>query len=208
MSKLSKEKQNQILAVAVGSLTVAVALYFVVIQGQTGSLTVTQRRTAEIRGKIDQATGFVRQAGVVAKRLEELKDAVGQKESTMVPDRDSYDWMLRTIRNFEQNRRSVGVRPLNIEQPKMEEMGMIPNFPYKAAVFHATGQGFFHEFGRFLADFENKFRYYQVINLEISPGGATAPGGGLAPLTEADGELLQFKFDIVAPVKSTVVPAK
>jgi Tfp pilus assembly protein PilO len=199
MSKLSKEKQNQIAVVAVGSLAVAVGIYFVLIQGQLDSIALTQRKTTDIRNKLDQASGYVRQALTVSNRLAETRSLLTEKEATLVPDSgDPYDWMIRNITSFAQSHR--GVFSVTMVRPKIGDVEMIPGFPYKAATFHVSATGFFHEFGRFLADFENKYRYYQIINLEIAPCGPVVPGGALTPLTGADGELLQFQFDIVAPI--------
>jgi hypothetical protein len=48
--------------------------------------------------------------------------------------------------------------------------------------------GYYHEFGKFFADFENAFPYFIIQNVEIAPSG------------QAEGqEKLSYTFDIVAP---------
>jgi hypothetical protein len=163
-----------------------------------------ERELTGLKATIDQATASVRQAQILDKVLHDLQTQLADKEAFM-PDGDNYDWMLRNIRSFEQDRRSPF--KLEIEQPKFESMGIFPKFPYKAAVFHVSGRGFYHDLGKYLSDFENKFRYYQVANLEIKPGS----GGGPVPLMvvgEFEGEMLQFSFDIITPVKAAATATK
>lgn len=199
MNKLSKEKQSRIALVGLCSVGISVGLYFLVVKNQLDTLAVSVSKTAEIRSKVDQANSFLKQSATLEKKLAGISDELNQREADMVPDRDTYDAMLKTIRAFEVSR--TGVFPLVIDQPRTNELQMLPKFPYKAAIFHATGRGFYHEFGRFIADFENTFRLSQIVNLDVAPAGLTSSGMGGAPLTQTDAEILVFNFDIIVPIK-------
>jgi len=51
-------------------------------------------------------------------------------------------------------------------------VGNLPKFPYQAATFGVKLSARYHDFGRFLADFENEFPYLRVKNLEVAPEAA------------------------------------
>jgi len=65
------------------------------------------------------------------------------------------------------------------------------NFPYKQMRFTLTGVAYYHDLGKFIADFENKFPHCRVVNLS-----ADAPGS-----MSANGERLNFRMDIITLVK-------
>jgi hypothetical protein len=70
----------------------------------------------------------------------------------------------------------------------MGDVDLIPNFPYKQVKFSLTGTAYYHDLGKFIADLENNFPHIRVVNLAIGSNG--------------DSELLSFRVDIVALVKS------
>jgi hypothetical protein len=72
------------------------------------------------------------------------------------------------------------------------DVGVFPTFPYQAAAFGVRGKGYYHDIGKFVADFENSFPYMRIQNLELAPdGGAQA----------ADDETIQFRMEIVTLIK-------
>ena len=74
------------------------------------------------------------------------------------------------------------------------DVNLLPDFPYKQATFTVAGTARFHDFGRFLADFENEFPHVRVVNLSLD---ANTPAGG------EDAETLNFKMEIVTLIKPT-----
>ena len=71
------------------------------------------------------------------------------------------------------------------------EVGLFTKFPYRAAVFTLRGTAYFHDFGRFVADFENKFPHIRIQNIELEPANS-ANGNGAE-----ESEQLAFKMEIV-----------
>jgi hypothetical protein len=69
---------------------------------------------------------------------------------------------------------------------------MLPNFPYKQATLTIGGTAHFHDFGKFVADFENQFPYMRLMNVTLEPA-----SGVLA----ADKERLSFRMEIATLVK-------
>ncbi len=101
---------------------------------------------------------------------------------------DLYDWMIQTL-NKSKLSHAVDLPQISRETPC--EAGTFSQFPYKAAAFIVGGTAFYHDFGRFLADFENQFPYLRVQNLELEP----------AAVRGEDSEKLHFKMEFVTLVK-------
>jgi Tfp pilus assembly protein PilO len=70
------------------------------------------------------------------------------------------------------------------------DMTMLPNFPYKQASMTVAGKAHYHDLGRFLADFENRFPHIRILNLGLDVDG-----------NPQEVEMLAFRMDIVTLVK-------
>ena len=101
---------------------------------------------------------------------------------------DLYAWTYDTIRRF---KGAYHVEIANPGQPAPGDCDLLGNFPYKQIRFSLTGTGYYHDLGKFVADFENKFPHCRVLNLSMDPAGNTA----------SPGERLNFRMDIAALVK-------
>ena len=104
---------------------------------------------------------------------------------------DLYSWMYNTIKNFKSGYR------VNIPQFGNVDSGnttLLYNFPYKQVRIPVSGSAFFQDFGKFLADFENRFPYFRIENLVLEPAAGTEK--------EGDREMLGFKIEIIALVNS------
>jgi hypothetical protein len=105
---------------------------------------------------------------------------------------DLYSWTINAIRQFKQPYKVEIPQFSQIEGPK--DTTALPHFPYQQATLTIGGNAFFYDFGRFLADFENRFPFVRIENLSLEPMPAT--GGA-----KAEAERLQFRLDIVTLVK-------
>ena len=79
-----------------------------------------------------------------------------------------------------------------IGQPAVEEVDLLPGVPYKQARIILSGSGYFHDIGKFLADFENTFPHMRIVNLKIDPYTGAAGAGS---------EKLSFRTEVVVLVK-------
>jgi len=85
---------------------------------------------------------------------------------------------------------------------------VLPKFPFQSATFGVKISGRFHDFGAFLAKFENKFPYMRVqnIELELEGAGKGASKESVPQETEASAsEPLAITMRIVTLVKPSVV---
>jgi len=96
-----------------------------------------------------------------------------------------YSWTYGTMRQFKQQYK---VEIPEIGPPRVGEVDLLPDFPYKQITFSITGKAFYHDLGKFVADFENAFPHAQLVNLVISPVGG-------------ESEQLSFSMDVIALVK-------
>ena len=105
------------------------------------------------------------------------------------PHGDLYSWTYNTIRLF---KTPYQVDIPEIGHPDVGPVDLFPSFPFKQVKFTITGTAYYHDLGKFIADFENTYPHIRVVNLQIQPADA------------ADGaEKLSFRMDIIALVKST-----
>jgi hypothetical protein len=109
---------------------------------------------------------------------------------------DYYTWAIQLLLEHVRDRHQV--RIIETTRPVKGEVGLLAQFPYQAAVFTVRGVGHYHDFGKFLADFENSFPYFRVQNLSLTPGSESGTDTSVAGSGE---ENLSFRMEIVALIK-------
>jgi hypothetical protein len=196
MNKLSKEKKQQIIAVLVGALVVVGCLWYFVIDGQRQGIASRTRDIDDTEKKID-----------AAKKLKDKKDkaeadlAATSKKLDAIQDTmasgDLFFWVINTVsKEFKAGPPPHKVDIKNITKEELIRVGILPDFPYQGAKYIVTGAAYYHDLGRFVAEFENTFPYFHIRNLDLAPN----EGG-----TPDEAEKLSFRLEIVALVKP--VPA-
>jgi hypothetical protein len=130
----------------------------------------------------------VKNAVRIESDLAEAKQTLTQLESDVGPSGDLYSWVIGTVRTFK--------APYKVEIPQFSQIGpitemtMLPGFPYKQASMTVAGKAHYHELGRFLADFENRFPHIRILNLGLD-----------VDATPQESEMLAFRMDVVTLVK-------
>lgn len=196
---LSPEKKQHMVAVGMGTLLGLCAVYFLLIAPAREALGKLHVQTAEAEKKYADADRLVKRTQAVQEELEKLEERLAAIEAGMV-DSDPVQWIRSTEIKFRSQ------APYKVEIPNFPfrgqgEMAMIPEFPYKAANYLFSGSAYYHDFGRYLADWENQFPYMRVLNMEITPDD---PG----PFATAadDRERLNFTFEVSVLVKPSKRP--
>ncbi len=190
MPRLTKEKRDRILLVVVGTVAVVALVWFFLISAQQRSLAGTRQQVAEFDKKLSDAERTLKQAGYIQAELDAARQHLEGLEANMAPA-DKFTWINLTLNRF---RLPYHVEIAEFGQPVEGEVEMLPKFPYKAATCTIRGNGFYHDLGKFFADFENSFPYIRLQNLELEPSFSTSG---------EDSEKLTFRIDIVALVKPT-----
>ncbi|HTY86690.1 MAG TPA: hypothetical protein VMB80_04435 [Candidatus Acidoferrum sp.] len=186
MKRLSKEKRNQLIIVVVATLAVLGLIYFGLIQRQYSSLEKIHKAKKEADAKLVSIRNTITNAAVVTNELSGNSVILAQTEQDMASG-DLYSWTFNTLRRFRQPYR---IEIPEVGQPVVGDMDLLPAFPYRQIRFTVSGTGFYHDLGKFIADFENNFPHARLINLVVEPVSGTDGG-----------EKLAFKMDIVALVK-------
>jgi Tfp pilus assembly protein PilO len=195
MKHLPKEKRDKLILVAVGTLALLAGLYWGVVRVQRETLVALAARHKDEEGKVGNAQRLANSTVELKAKLEVVNEKLKAVESTM-PSGDMYSWIILTINSFKDN----GGYKVEIPQFSREvpgEVGILAKFPYRAAVFHVRGTAFFHDFGRFVSDFENTFPYMRIQNIDLEPAGNSAAASRDGTFNPEDAEKLAFRFEIV-----------
>lgn len=187
MKNLSKDKRDRIVLIGIGATMLIALAWYMVISAQNKKLANTRKQIAEQQTKIEGARRLVGSAQTIEGKLSASADKLRQLEADMASG-DMYSWVILKVNQFRTNY-SVDIPQFSREVKG--EVGILPNYPYKAATFTLRGTAFFHDFGKFLAGLENAFPYLRVQNLELEPA------SGSAATTSDDPEKLAFRMEIV-----------
>ena len=191
MKKLSKEKRNQLILVVMLTTMGVAGLWFGLIYTQQQRISQLEQIKTGVAGQLAQ----IEQAGKNADRLEaELEQAT--KELTRVEDEmasgDLYGWMLKTVGLLKLQHK---VEIPSLSPPEVKDVNLLSKFPYKQASYGIGGTAYFHDLGKFVADVENQYPYFRLVNLDLSPE---------ASLSSGDKEIrerLTFRMDVITLIK-------
>ena len=192
MTKTSKEKRNQVVLVLLIT-AMGLAGYWFAVTGAQRSIRTAQKGSKQAaQDKLDKIQKEIKNADKIEADMLEATKALAKLEEDMASG-DLFAWMVNKLRVFK--------LPYKVEcgQPSPPELkdsiALIPKFPYKLAVFGINGTGYFHDLGKFIADFENHFPYSRIINVDIQPEPA------LVVSDKEPREKLSFKMEIVTLIK-------
>lgn len=194
--KLSKEKQKHLILVVVLAIGILNGLGFGLVRHQYEKIKLLAEKRTTASKKLKQMQDEIKRAETVEAELKEVKQALATQEQDMASG-DLYAWMINTIRTF-----TPGYK---VEIPQFSpvsslgDVNLMPNFPYKQASVTVAGTSHFHDFGKFLSDFENQFPHVRIVNLRIDANPTATPGAGPSGSQES----ISFAMEIVALVKST-----
>jgi len=186
-SKLPKEKRKNLVLVVLVTLAILAGLGFGLIRPQYNSLKRLAGDKVKAEKQYQQMQAAVQHADQLVAELNWAKTALGTMEKD-VASGDLYSWVISTLRAFKV--------PYQVDLPSFSPIGprspmsLIPNFPYEQASITVAGRAHFHDFGRFVADFENQFPHIRVLNLDLD-----------LDTVSTQPEMLSFKMDIVTLVK-------
>lgn len=196
MKNLPKEKRDRLILLVLGTLVILVGLYYGLITMQQKTLQDSAKKKLEQENKLGSGERMVGNSASIQKALDQATAQLKAVEATM-PSGDMYSWIILTVNTFVNSFNETHQARIDIPQFSREvpcEIGMFSKFPYRAASFVIRGTAFYHEFGRFVADFENTFPYMRIQNIELEPSAVTTSAN------PEDAERLQFKIEVVTPV--------
>ena len=190
LKKLSKEKKQQLVLVAMLTLVALNGLGFGLIRMQYRSINALAQSKAAAERRLQEMQTSVKNAKQLEAEFNRTRDALSLAEADLATG-DKYSWVINLLRQFKAGYR-VEIPQFSPISPE-SDVTMLPGFPYKQVTLTAAGSGRYHEIGRFLADFENHFPHIRLLNLTLEPNPSPAA---------EDQETLSFKMDIVVLLKS------
>lgn len=188
-SKLSKEKKQHLILVAVGTVAVLAALGYFLIKGSYDKIGALRQKTKTTEEKLDQMQKTVQRAKEIEVAYQKALDELTEREAGMATG-DLYSWMQGSLRRFQ--------RGYKVEIPQIspvstpENVNCLPKFPYKQATLSVNGTAYYHDLGRFIADFENEYPLMRVVNLSLDQNPTP---------TASERDKLAFRMDIITLVK-------
>jgi hypothetical protein len=188
MNKLSKEKQTQLAIIIFVTVAAIGCIWYFIIDTANNNRAEAQRKAVEFRDKVDRAKRMLEQRTKIEQERTRATEELTLIEEGMAPG-DKYAWFVPLLNKFSEPYKNVSL--VKIEKDRPKDIEMIPKFPYTGTSFRVMVTAFYVDFGRYLADFENTFPYFQVQGIEVLP--TSSP-------TE-DKEKLDIRFEIVTLVK-------
>ena len=208
MSKLSKDRRDKLILISFAVVAVIGVLYVFVLGAQQDKLHVLGSQISAAKTKLGTAERLVKSADNIEASLTQLKQELETHEKDMAPTGQYYYWFLKTLEEFRKKEGLENSFVVDITQPEFGDVGVLPKFPYRAATFTVHVNGHFQDLGRFLADLENEFPYFRVLNVQVAPEAvnANAPAFGnlggapaVAPVSEPK---LSMQLKVVTLIKS------
>ncbi|HEY4414735.1 MAG TPA: hypothetical protein VGO57_03500 [Verrucomicrobiae bacterium] len=184
MKRLSPAKRNQLIVVLLITAALIGAVYMLLIGPQNEANRKLLRMTSDRQADLDKYRKFISQSQTTSEQLTNFSSQLDGVESDIATG-DAYSWTYDTIRRFKAN---YHVDIPTIGQPMISDVDLLPNFPYKQVRFSLAGTAYFHELGKFVADFENTFPHMRLVNLTVEP----SDGGG---------EHVAFRVEVIALIK-------
>jgi len=206
MNKLSKEKRDRLVLTCIVIIGVLGALYTFVLGAQKDQLATLETQISGIQGKLSKAETMVRNAETIEASLAQNKTVIETSQENMAPQGQYYYWFLKLIDQFRKDEKLDTGFIMDITQPEFVDAGLLPKFPYKAASFGLRLNGHFYEVGKFVADLENRFPYFRVQNMRMSPHGSSAMSAGNGREAAAPAENTQDKLIVELRVVALIKP--
>jgi len=194
MINLPKDKRDRLLMTLGVTVVAVVAIYYLLISNQRSAARAVAKQINEQRLKVTSAERLVAATAELKRNLELANQKLTSIEEGMASG-DMYAWVIQTVGRFGAERK---VEIPQFSREVMTEVGILPKFPYKAAVFNVRGVAYFHDLGKFLADFENSFPFARIQNIELEPAGNSAA------TATSDSEKLSFRMEIVTLINPNV----
>jgi hypothetical protein len=192
---LPKEKRNRLILVIIVGLILVSSLWYGLVSSGKDRLTGSRDRRAAAKDKVEKATARVGQADKVEAEAESAVQALRSMEEDMAAGVDLYRWSYLLL---EKARGGHEVEIAEVTRPQTNDIGALPAFPYPAATFTVQGNAYYHDFGKFLAGFENRFPYFRVQNISL---GTLADSGPDVVAARVVKDKLLFRMEIVVPIK-------
>jgi len=187
MTRLPKDRRDKLILTIVVTVFITAGLYFGLINFQQAQIQGLKVKKDQDAKKANDVEDSIRNAKKIQVNLEEKTEELAGAESDMASG-DAYLWMVNLIRKFQLGY-NVDISQFSaISKP---DVGLYPKFAYNQVSINVGGAAYYHDLGKFIADFENHFPHIRIQQLTLEPPGV--PSG--------DRDKLNFRMEVVALMK-------
>lgn len=210
MNKLSKDKRDKLLLICIMSIGIVAVLYYLVIVDQRDELDLLAGKIAQMQSKRDSSAKTAKRQLDFQENLDSQKKILIAKQAEMPRAGEGILW-FNTL--MEERRVQYNLDIQEIKQPEQPvDPGVLPKFDFRGVSFMVTMTGAYADFGRFLADFENRYPYMRIQLQNITPVARSIPGpsatlgAGPADAGRASDEPIKLRFDfkVISLIKTQV----
>jgi Tfp pilus assembly protein PilO len=189
MKRLSSAKRNQLIMVLVVTAALIGTAYFLLISPQNNENRRLIGQTNDRQADLAKYKKLINEAEVTSNQLVSVSSQLDSAEQDLATG-DTYAWVYDTIRRFKTN---YHLDIPTIGLPTVGDVDVIPHFSYKQVRFTLNGTAYYHDLGKFVADFENNFPHDRLVDLAIQP------------ISDLNGnpEMLAFHVEVIALIKPT-----
>ena len=188
--QLPKQKKDHLILVILVTAILIGGLGFGLLRFQYDHLALIASNTADAQKKLALMKDSIRRAEQIETELAEAGRTLASLEEGMASSGDVSSWVYDTVRRFKLAHR---VEIPQFSNPSaVTETSLLPKFPYKQVTITVAGSGYYHDIGKFIADFENQFPHIRLLNLTLEP---------ISSLLGDEKEKLEFKMDLVTLVR-------
>ena len=185
MNKLSKEKRDHLILVGMGTVLVLIGIGYGLIRPQYATIRAVNSQVQSALDNLQSMEDTIKKADTVSAQLVDLNDTLTKAQSDMASG-DPSSWIYDTIRNFK-GKYKVDIS-VSGGQLVPGPVDLLPKFPYQQIKATVNGTAYYHDLGKFIADFENAYPHARIANLALDPAGSAGDNN----------EKLSFRMDIIA----------
>jgi archaellum component FlaF (FlaF/FlaG flagellin family) len=189
MNKLPKKKRDHLIFVGMGTVLVLIGIGYGLIRPLYATIAAVNSQTSDARKTLQKMEDEIKTTDTISAQLVDLTETLNYAQSDMASG-DPTSWIYDTIRNF---KGKYKVDILVNGQLVPGEVDLLPKFPYRQLRVTVNGMAYYHDLGKFIADFENAYPHARIANLALEPAGG--PGD--------NNEKLSFRMDIIALINPT-----
>ncbi len=190
MNKALVQKSKNILLIALLTAFIIGMIYTYAIVPMNQTIENIRRRSAKLADRVDLIKMKIKRSEEIRAELDAALTRL-QAIETKIPSGDAYLWMLKHLEGLQE---PTSVTVSHIAAPKPDDAIVYPKTDYTPVTFTAEGTGFFHDFGRFLAELENNYPYFRLQRLSLEPSSLSVGSG-------AHDENLHFEVDLATFAK-------
>lgn len=190
MNKWSVETRSRVTVLALGTIGVLALIWFFLIGRLEMRLGNRQEKIRFVQQQVKTTREMIQRAEKYDEEIRRSSLLLSGFENQMARG-DTYRWLLNWLGGFEARHNITVSSP---PPPLETELNVPPRVPYKAIIYSFAGTAKYHDFGAFLADFENSSPFIRLnsLALESTSSGVESP---------ASSGRLAFRIEFVTLLK-------